>query len=134
MVDAGHSAQTVVIDLAALAEESPGTEILWTMRRQRAAWQVTEHDPLPRRAKLIREAQALAQGASGHVSCQTGVVLDSVEDEQTRSLPCFSPNSARNDRSGQRLPGRAEVPMARGQAASLPPLGGNCSRRLSAKA
>ena len=38
----------------------------------------------PGRAQLIQCAQALAQGASDHVRCQTGVVVDSIAEKNGR--------------------------------------------------
>lgn len=78
LVGAGHSAQTAITDLASLAQSHPGTEIVWAIRRPRAEWPLTENDPLPGRADLVRAAQALAQGTSEHVQCLTGVVVESI--------------------------------------------------------
>lgn len=84
LVGAGHSALTAIIDLAALAKNHPGTEVVWAMRREKAEWPVAENDPLPGRAKLIQKAQALARGVSDRVSCQTGVVVDSIAEKNDR--------------------------------------------------
>lgn len=81
LVGAGHSAQTAIIDLATLAKNHPGTEVVWAIRRDQAEWQVVENDPLPGRAELIRQARALAHGASEHVRCQTGMVVDSIAEQ-----------------------------------------------------
>jgi len=78
LVGAGHSAQTAAVELAALAERYPGTRILWAIRRAEPTWEIQEDDPLPERARLIRQAQAVASGSSGTVEMVTGVVVDSL--------------------------------------------------------
>jgi len=84
LVGAGHSAQTAVTGLAALAEDHPGTSVVWAMRRDQAEWPLADSDPLPGRAQLIQCAQTLARGASDHVRCQTGVVVDSIAEKNGR--------------------------------------------------
>ncbi len=85
LVGAGHSAQTAVVDLAALAEGrfgeesgggNGGTRVLWALRRERPSWPVDPADPLPERARLTDRARALAEGASPAVEAIYGVVVE----------------------------------------------------------
>jgi hypothetical protein len=84
LVGAGHSAQTAAVELAALAQRHPSTQILWAVRRGDPTWAVQQDDPLPERANLIRQAQALASGGSANVEMVTGVVVDSLERKGQR--------------------------------------------------
>jgi len=77
LVGGGHSAQTAARDLARLAEESPGTRVLWALRTGEPRWLI-EDDPLPARAVLAREAEALARGASPAVEPILGVVVEAL--------------------------------------------------------
>ena len=78
VVGAGHSAQTAVADLATLAEEHPGTRVLWALRRTASGFQPDARDPLPERSRLLARAAALAAGASPAVEILPGVVVDSL--------------------------------------------------------
>jgi hypothetical protein len=78
VVGAGHSAQTAVVDLAALAEEHPGTRVLWALRGAEPGFRPDEADPLPERARLLARAAELATGASPAVETLPGVVVDSL--------------------------------------------------------
>ncbi len=81
LVGSGHSAQTAARDLAKLAGEAPGTSILWVMRAETPRWGPLGDDPLPERGKLAAAARALAEGASPHLVCRTGGVVDCMEAE-----------------------------------------------------
>lgn len=76
VVGAGHSAQTAVRDLAALAREAPGTKILWALRGTDPAWGTHAGDPLPERARLAADASALLGGASPAVEARRGAVVE----------------------------------------------------------
>lgn len=80
VVGAGHSAQTAVRDLAAMAAEhstEPGrTRIVWAVRGDASSWEPDPDDPLPERTRLLREARALASGSSPAVAMRFGVVVD----------------------------------------------------------
>ena len=78
VVGGGHSAQTAVADLAALAEDHPSTRVLWALRGEEAGFEPDEHDPLPARRDLLARAAELAGGASRAVETLTGVVVDSL--------------------------------------------------------
>ncbi|HVS01057.1 MAG TPA: FAD-dependent oxidoreductase [Thermoanaerobaculia bacterium] len=78
LAGAGHSAQTAVRDLAALAQEAPGTRVIWALRIPQPGWGTHEGDPLPDRAGLAAEAQALAGGASPAVETRQGAVVESI--------------------------------------------------------
>jgi thioredoxin reductase len=86
VVGAGHSAQTAVAELAALAEESPGTHILWALRGDEPGFRPDDADPLPERSRLLARAAELAAGASPHVETLPGVVVDALarHDGRTR--------------------------------------------------
>jgi thioredoxin reductase len=59
----GHSAFNTVLDLAKLAEEAPGTEITWVVRRgaMGQAYGGGVNDALPARGELGRRVQALVE-------------------------------------------------------------------------
>jgi cation diffusion facilitator CzcD-associated flavoprotein CzcO len=79
VVGAGHSAQTAVADLAALAEGNPGTRVLWALRGE-PGFEPEENDPLPDRARLLTRAAELADGTSAAVEAMTGVVVDALAE------------------------------------------------------
>lgn len=59
---AGHSAATVVRDLATLARAAPETGIIWATRRGMSPpFQRIEDDPLPERDSLLAQANALVE-------------------------------------------------------------------------
>ncbi|MES1245941.1 MAG: NAD(P)-binding protein [Acidobacteriota bacterium] len=72
----GHSAQTAVRDLAALAQDAPGTRVIWVLRNPEPDWGSPEGDPLPERARLAAEARALASGASPAVETRKGYAVE----------------------------------------------------------
>jgi len=81
LVGAGHSAQTAARDLARLAEQTPGTRIFWALRGAEApSWRI-DHDPLPARAELAGQAEALARGESAAVEPRRGVVVESLAED-----------------------------------------------------
>ena len=86
VVGAGHSAQTAVADLAALAETHPGTRVLWALRRDEPGFEPDAKDPLPERSALLARAAELAGGASLAIEVLPGVVVDSLtrHDGKTR--------------------------------------------------
>lgn len=77
LVGGGHSAQTAARDLARLAEEVPGTRVLWALRTNEPRWLIDD-DPLPTRAGLARVAEALARGASPAVEPILGVAVEAL--------------------------------------------------------
>ncbi len=78
VVGAGHSAQTAVTGLAALAERRPGGRVYWALRRDAPAFDPQPDDPLPERAQLLVRANRLARGGSPTVETVTGVVVESL--------------------------------------------------------
>jgi thioredoxin reductase len=75
VVGSGHSAQNTVLDLARLAEQAPGTIVLWAIRRP-AAQQMFgggKQDALPERGRLGARSQALI--VQGQVQLFTGVQI-----------------------------------------------------------
>jgi hypothetical protein len=78
LAGAGHSAQTAIRALAELAQEAPGTRVVWALRNPKPAWGTHEGDPLPARAELAASAAGLAGGASPAVEARHGVVVEAV--------------------------------------------------------
>src|SRR4029077_15372604 len=70
LAGAGHSAQTAARDLAALAQNAPGTRVIWALRSTEPGWGSHDGDPLPARARLADDAKALASGASPAVEAR----------------------------------------------------------------
>ncbi|MDY7091425.1 MAG: flavoprotein [Acidobacteriota bacterium] len=85
LVGAGHSAQTAARDLAGLAEERPGTEVVWALRGE-APPKPLPGDALPDRARLARDAAELARG-DGPLEMRRGVTVDAVEAPDDVSVP-----------------------------------------------
>ncbi len=80
VVGAGHSAQTAVNDLAALARREPSTQIIWAVRAPEPTWGAVEGDTLPLRAALVERVQAMAEGAEPAVRLETGVVIEALAE------------------------------------------------------
>lgn len=74
----GHSAQTAVRELARLAQEAPGTEVIWLLRNPQPGWGTHTGDPLPERAGLAAEAAALAGGSSPAVKTRRSAVVEEI--------------------------------------------------------
>jgi len=75
---AGHSAQTAVRELARLAQDAPGTEVIWLLRNPEPSWGTHPGDPLPERAGLAADAAALAAGASPAVKARRSAVVEEI--------------------------------------------------------
>lgn len=71
---AGHSAQTAVLELAALAEAVPGTRVTWVLRHGPTDFGAVADDPLPDRAALAAAARRLASGAVPAITAVEGFV------------------------------------------------------------
>ena len=78
LAGAGHSAQAAARDLAALAQNAPGTRVIWALRSTEPSWGTHEGDPLPARAQLVADAKALASGASPAVETRRGVAIEEI--------------------------------------------------------
>lgn len=78
LVGSGHSAQTAARDLADAVRRGSGTRVIWVVRAEDPDWDAVPNDPLPGRARLTREAQALASGSVEGVEVRTGCVVDAV--------------------------------------------------------
>lgn len=65
LVGGGHSAQTALRDLLALAEAHQQTRVVWVLRGDGP--QSEDDDPLPERKALVEMAQSVARGAHSHV-------------------------------------------------------------------
>lgn len=78
VVGAGHSASTTLLDLGELAEQVPGTEIVWVVRgtSQERTYGGGEADELPARGALGRRVQQLVQ--SGRVELVGGFRTEAI--------------------------------------------------------
>ncbi|WP_112248267.1 FAD-dependent oxidoreductase [Kribbella monticola] len=78
VVGAGHSAATTLLDLGALAEEVPGTEIVWVVRGtdQARTYGGGEADELPARGALGSRLKKLVQ--SGQVELVSSFRIEAV--------------------------------------------------------
>ena len=84
VVGAGHSAATTLLDLGLLAEEVPGTEILWVVRGtdQARTYGGGDADELPARGALGSRLQKLVQ--SGQVELVSSFRIESVNTSEER--------------------------------------------------
>ncbi len=78
LVGAGKSAQTAARDLAELARQHPGTEVVWAVRAPDPDWGEIPRDTLPQRQELVEVARSLAAGGQPGVRVSTGVVVDAL--------------------------------------------------------
>jgi hypothetical protein len=79
LVGAGHSAQTALKDLLALAEDHPGTRVVWVLRGDGP--QCEDDDPLPDRGRLTELARDVAGGAhSGVVAVHSRRLVDALDE------------------------------------------------------
>lgn len=84
LLGAGHSAQTALRDLVALASEHPNTQILWVRRGDGQAVGPLADDPLPERARLMGQAQAFLDDPPAGVESISGVVVESLTPGEER--------------------------------------------------
>lgn len=78
LVGAGKSAQTTARDLAELARQHPGTEVVWAVRAPDPDWGEIPGDTLPQRQELVEVARSLATGGQPGMRVGTGVVVDAL--------------------------------------------------------
>ena len=78
VVGAGHSAATTLLELGRLAQEVPGTEVVWVVRGtdQARTYGGGEADELPARGALGTRLQKLVQ--SGHVELVSGFRIEAI--------------------------------------------------------
>ena len=80
VIGAGASAATVVTDLVRLADEAPGTSVLWVTRKLAAEiYRQIPNDPLPERRALHDRARALAAGGHPAVAHLGGARVDALQ-------------------------------------------------------
>lgn len=81
VVGSGHSAFNVLIDLVRLADESPGTEITWAIRKPANRLQNLfgggENDALPARGELGARVRALVE--QGRLTLETNVRITKLD-------------------------------------------------------
>jgi hypothetical protein len=78
LTGAGHSAQTAARELAEFARDADGTRVVWAVRSPDPTWGAVEDDPLPERASLNLEADALSRGASDAIETRRGFVVEAL--------------------------------------------------------
>jgi thioredoxin reductase len=64
VVGCGYSAATAIVALAELKKSEPQTQIVWVSRRSGKPLKVIADDPLPERANLVEQANAIAADAT----------------------------------------------------------------------
>ncbi|MEA2599726.1 MAG: hypothetical protein QOF89_718 [Acidobacteriota bacterium] len=84
LAGAGHSAQTAARELARLAQEAPGTEVIWVLRNPEPSWGTHPGDPLSERAGLAATAASLAAGASPAVDVRRGAAVQEISKPNGR--------------------------------------------------
>ncbi|MGI9034211.1 MAG: FAD-dependent oxidoreductase [Acidimicrobiales bacterium] len=84
VVGSGHSAQTAAGELAALARQHPGTEVVWAVRSPQPSWGAVVDDPLAERAALVERTLALVGGHEPAVRLEPGVVVDALAEREGR--------------------------------------------------
>lgn len=78
LLGSGHSAQTALCDLVALAAEHPGGQIIWLRRSQDTDLGLADDDPLPERAKLTAQAQRYLIDPPPCLSIEAGSVVEAL--------------------------------------------------------
>jgi thioredoxin reductase len=110
VVGMGHSAANTLLNLARLAAEEPGTEIVWAIRGTdaRRLFGGGEADQLPDRGKLGTDLRSLV--ASGRIEHHTGFATTRLEltDDGTVTVVGSTPEG------GQRISGVHNVAAATG--------------------
>jgi hypothetical protein len=92
VVGAGHGAATSLLDLAALAADAPGTEVIWARRSTGPdPLPVLAADPLPERSRLGREANRIAAEPPPGVTVLSGVAVQSIARREGRLAVTFRP-------------------------------------------
>ncbi len=80
LVGAGHSAAACALALAQLAEEVPGTELVWVTRKPSSSLYCERaDDPLPERRSIERQARALISGDSSAIVRLDGAEVEGLE-------------------------------------------------------
>ena len=84
LTGAGHSAQTAARELAEFARDADGTRVVWAVRSADPSWGSVADDPLPERASLNREAEAVSRGASPAIETRRGRVVEALTSSGDR--------------------------------------------------
>ncbi len=71
-------------ELARLAQDAPGTEVIWLLRNPEPDWGTHAGDPLPERSGLAAEAASLAAGSSPAVKTRRGAVVEEISKSNGR--------------------------------------------------
>ncbi len=80
VIGAGTSAATVVSDLIRLAEQSPGTRVVWATRKPaESLYPPIADDPLPERRALYERARSVVRGANAVVTHVGGAEVEGFE-------------------------------------------------------
>lgn len=84
LVGAGHSAQTALGELAALAERAASTRIVWAVRSEQPSWGAFDDDPLIERVRLTTMADELFRDPPPFLEVHEGVVVEAVQPREDR--------------------------------------------------
>jgi len=87
LVGHGHSAANALLQLAALAEKSPGTRVVWATRslNRRPCVEVPS-DPLPERKRVVSEANQLAAKPPAWLQVERRATVASIAEGAARTL------------------------------------------------
>ncbi len=83
LVGAGHSGRTALRDLVRLAEDAPGTRVIWALRDSAPEGPAAD-DPLPERTALITTAARLAADPPPCLEIRRDVVVDALSRQGAR--------------------------------------------------
>ena len=81
LVGSGHSAQTALRDLVALAETAPGGHVVWVRRSEGDELGLVEDDVLPQRHQLTHHAGQLLANPPAGLTVHRGVVVDAFQTQ-----------------------------------------------------
>ncbi|MFQ5499545.1 MAG: NAD(P)-binding domain-containing protein [Candidatus Zixiibacteriota bacterium] len=95
VVGAGHSACTMLVQLDQISRENRDIDVTWvTTSETNPAVAPIDNDPLPERARLIAQANALASGSNNSITHVAGHWIDQVADgKDTRLVVTLSDSS-----------------------------------------
>lgn len=79
VVGAGHTAATAAVALEELIARDPRTKVTWALRENDGApFKRVPDDPLPERDRLMRQANAIADGTMSGIQMIPGAVVESI--------------------------------------------------------
>jgi thioredoxin reductase len=79
VVGAGHTAATAAVSLEELIVRDARTKVMWAVRESKGPlFKRIPDDPLPERDRLMRQANAIADGTMSGIEMITGAVVESI--------------------------------------------------------